>query len=222
MTKYWFKIGLGALLIFVVGLGVVRAARHVHDTIESNQDLTIPLGSFIPFKLDGAEIGKLRSLVIHRSSPKAVTGFDVNTRVTDSATFERLRDCRMSVTDATHFDEHSTFVCLKSDSGYRTFGEVRIDLRLPGSAGTQTLIQPLLLPESAIRDLERKAADSLGVPAAESLAAQIRGSTREQQRAYRDSIKAAVLEKSAKDMQRRADSIRSRNSVIPPRPPARP
>jgi hypothetical protein len=220
MRKYWLKIGLGALLIFAVGSAIISAGRHVRSKIDSNQDLTIPLGGFLPFKLDGTEIGKLRSLVIHRSSPKGVTGFDVNTRVTDSAAFERLRDCRISVTDVTHFDERSTFFCLNSDSGYQSFGEVRVDLRSPG--GTHTLIQPLLLPESAVLDFQRKAADSIGVPVAESLAAQVRGSSRQQERAYRDSVTAARLEKGAKDMQRRADSIRSRTPVIPPPPVRKP
>jgi hypothetical protein len=220
MGRYWFKIGLGAILIFAVGLGLISAGRHVRHTIDSTHDLTIPLGGFIPFKLDGREIGKLRSLVIHRSSPKAVTGFDVNTRLTDSAAFERLRECHIAVSDATHFDQRTTFFCLTSDSGYQAFGEVRIDLRTPG--GMQTLIQPLMLPQATVLEIQRKAADSLGASAAESLAAELRGSTREQERAYRDSIKAAVLEKTAKDMQRRADSIRSRTPVIPPQPARRP
>jgi hypothetical protein len=111
-------------------------------------------------------------------------------------------------------------LCLKSDSGYQAFGEVRIDLRTPG--GMQTLIQPLMLPQATVLEIQRKAADSLGASSAESLAAELRGSTREQERVYRDSIKAAVLEKTAKDMQRRADSIRSRTPVIPPQPARRP
>jgi hypothetical protein len=218
MGKYWLKIGLGAFLIFGIGFAIISAGRHVRSSIESNKDLTIPLGSFIPFKLDGQEVGKLRSLVIHRDSPRGITGFDVRTRVTDSATFARLRDCRFSVTDATRFDQHSTFFCLPSDSGYQTFGEVRIDLRLPD--GTQTLVQPLYLPDRAVAEFLRRRGDSTSVPAAESLAAVIRATTRDIERAYRDSAMAIRLEKQAKEMQRRADSIRT-NSVTP-RPPAAP
>lgn len=213
MGKYWVKIGLGAALIFGVGFGVLSAGRQLKNTIVSSKDLTIPLGGFIPFKLDGQEIGKLRSLVIHRSSPKAVTGFDIITRLSDSAAFERLRDCHISVTDPSHLDEHTSFFCLKSDSGYQTFGEVRIDLRQDG--GTHTLLQPLLLPDASVQGFQRHAADATTSPVAESLAAEVRAKVRIQQRLHDDSVNVARLEKRAKDAQRMADSIRAKTPVVP-------
>jgi len=220
MGKYWLKIALGAAVIFGIGFAFVSAGRHLRSVIVSNHDLTIPLGGFIPFKLDGMQVGTLRSLVVHRSSPKGITGFDVSTRLTDTATFERLRDCRFSVTDANHFDERTTFVCLKSDSGYQPFGEVRLSLRTP--TGTQTLIQPLLLPDSAVRDLRREGADSVPAASAESLASAVHERVREQQRAYNDSVSVARLERQAKEMQRRADSLRAKRASPAPSPPQRP
>ena len=222
MGKYWFKIGFGAAMIFLVGFGVLSAGRHFRHSIDSNKDLTIPLGGFIPFKLDGVEVGKLRSLTIHRSSPKVITGFGVSARLSDSSLFEKLRDCRFSVTDASHIDERTTFFCLKSDSGYQTFGEVRMSLRIPG--GMQTLVQPLLLPESAVRDFQRHGADSVAAPVTDSLVPAVEARVREQQRAYNDSVTAARLEKRAKDMQRQADSLRAKpplTAVPAPRDPDR-
>jgi hypothetical protein len=220
MVKYWLKIGLGASLIFLVGFGIISAGRHARHSIVSNKDLTIPLGGFIPFKLDGVEAGKLSSLVIHRSAPKNITGFDVNARVADSATFEKLRECRLSITDAAHFDERTTFTCLASDSGFTPFGEVRLTLRVAG--GSHTLVQPLLLPESAVRDIQRHAADSVALPVAESLASSLKASVRIQERAREDSAAIARLERRAKDMQRRADSIRNSSHPIPPLPAPKP
>jgi hypothetical protein len=219
MGKYWLKIALGAALIFGVGFAVISAGRHFRHSIESNVDLTIPLGGFIPFKLDGIEVGKLRSLTIHRSSPKVITGFGVAIRLNDSSTFERLRDCRFSVTDASHIDERTTFFCLKSDSGYQQFGEVRMSLRIPG--GTQTLIQPLLLPESAVRDFQQHGADPAATAVTDSMIPEMKARVREQERAYNDSVEAARLEKRAKDMQRQADSLRQKIPVTP-RAPKRP
>lgn len=208
MGKYWLKIGLGAALIFGVGMAIISAGRHVRHTVESNKDITIPLGGFIPFKLDGVEVGKLRSLTIHRSEARSISGFGVSMRMSDSSMFEKLRECRFSVTDPANIDERTTFFCLKSDSGYREFGEIRMSLRIPG--GTQTLVQPLLLPESAISSLQRRGSDPAALPATDSLVSEVRIRVREQERAYEDSVRAARLEKRARDMQREADSLRNK------------
>ncbi|HEV8600163.1 MAG TPA: hypothetical protein VGQ69_12435 [Gemmatimonadales bacterium] len=208
MGKYWLKIGLGAALIFLVGFSVLSAGRHFRRSIDSDADITIPLGGFIPFKLDGVDVGKLRSLTIHRSAPKQITGFGISMRMSDSAMFEKLRSCRFSVTDPSHIDERTTFYCLQSDSGYREFGEIRMSLRLPDV--TQTLVQPLLLPERAIQDFQRHGRDSVAPPGTDSVVSAVRLRVREQERAYNDSVTAARLEKRAKDMQRQADSLRNK------------
>jgi hypothetical protein len=210
MGKYWLKIGLGAALIFVIGFSVLSAGRHFRHSINSDKDITIPLGGFIPFKLDGVEVGKLRSLTIHRSTPKQITGFGISMRMSDSSLFEKLRECRFSVTDPSHIDERTTFYCLKADTGYREFGEIRMSLRIPG--GTQTLVQPLLLPESAIRSFQRHGTDSVASPATDSLVSEVELRVRAQEQAYNDSVTATRLEKRAKDMQRQADSLRSKVS----------
>jgi hypothetical protein len=221
MGKYWLKIALGALLVFGVGFGVVSAGRHVRSSFESGSDVTIPLLGLVPFKLDGVEIGSLRSLVIRRSPSKAITGFGINTRITDSAVFERLRDCRVSVTDATHIDERTTFFCLKADSGYQPFGEVRVTLKVPG--GMHTVVQPLLLPERAIQEFRREHGDSLpAAPAADSLAAAVQARVRTARQAYEDSVNAVRLENRARQMQRQADSLRAKRAQIPPSNSARP
>lgn len=208
MGKYWLKIGLRAAVIFLIGFSVLSAGRHFRHTIDSDKDITIPLGGFIPFKLDGLEVGKLRSLTIHRSAPKQITGFGISMRMSDSAMFEKLRECRFSVTDPSHIDERTTFFCLKADSGYREFGEIRMSLRISG--GTQVLVQPLLLPESAIQRFQGHGADPAAIPVTDSLVSEVEQRVRDQERVYDDSVTAARLEKRAKDMQRQADSLRNK------------
>lgn len=216
MGKYWLKIGLRAALIFVVGFGLVSAGRRMHKSIDSDHDIGIPLGAFgayLPFKFDGTKIGTLRSLTIQRSSPKAITGFTIRARVTDSAAFEKLRDCHISVTDATHFDERTTFFCARTDSGYQTFGEVRLEFRR--SDGSTTIVQPLLLTQAEVQEFRRHAADSVAAPLADSLAAQLTAGVRTQARGLRDSVRADSLEKVAERIRHRVDSLRGKTAVKP-------
>lgn len=214
MRGYWIKIFLGAFLIFGVGFAGYASVRSVVRSVHSDRDLTIPLGSFIPFNVGGDRLGTLRSLTIHRAAPERVTGFAVRARLNDSAAFERLRGCRMSVTDPERINERTMFFCLGSDSGYQEFGEVRLELRVDGN--TQTLLQPLLLPVATVRDILRKGSDSTG--AQDSMAAEIRERVRSQSRSIADSIRAEGLEARAREMQRQADSIRNLRKARPVQP----
>ena len=217
MAKYWVRIVLGALLVFGVGYAAYATGRGFVHRIDSDQDLTIPLGSFVPFKLNGEKLGTFRSLVIRRSSPRAISGFELRARLTDSTALERVRDCKLSVTDPAHIDERTTFFCLPADSGYEAFGEIRLDLRV--GSDTRTVIQPLLLPEAVVRDLRRTGSDSVpGRFLGDSIASEVRARVRVQSRAYSDSVRAASLEASARRMQQKADSIRGRSPKPPPNP----
>jgi hypothetical protein len=221
MRSYWFKIIVGALLIGGVGLGFVSLIRKGKSFVESNKDLTIPLGSFIPFKLDGQKVGTIRSLSILRSAPKELNGFDLRIRLSDSAAFARLESCSLSVSDPQHIDERTTFFCLPSDSGFQSFGEVRIDLRQDGD--TRTLVRPLMLPETAIQEMRRHSSDSVSSEFTDSIAAEVKSRVRVQARTYSDSIRAAELDRQALRMKQKADSIRAR--AIPPsgsKPPVPP
>ena len=61
MRKYWFKIGFGALLIFVVGFGMMTGVRRVKNKITSSQDIEIPLGPFIGFNR-WTKLGTIRTI----------------------------------------------------------------------------------------------------------------------------------------------------------------
>ncbi len=215
MTRYWLKIAFGALVIFVLGFSAVSAGRHIKNTIHSNKTLTIPLGPFIPFKLDGIKVGTLRSLGIRRGAPKLITGFDLKVRLSDSTALDKLANCHLTVTDPLNIDERTTFTCLPSDTGYVSFGEVQIELRR--ESGSSVVGQPLLLTPQAIEKIQGHPADSASDQRADSIAKEVRGRVDPQARTYRDSIKAAGYEEQARRMQRRADSIRAR-SAKPPTP----
>ena len=217
MRKYWARITLAALLIFVAGYGLVSAGRKVKDSIITSKDITIPLGPFVSFKLDGTKVGSIREIKIRRSAPKQITAFDIRVRVSDSAAFERLQSCKLSVNDASNIDDRTTFVCLAADSGYQQFGEVTVFLT--DSHNDRTLLIPLLLPESAIRDIQNQHANNLGASLGDSIAAEVAGRIRVQPRAYRDSLEADRLDRRSEQYKARADSIRARAIVPPANPP---
>ena len=207
MRRYWGKITLGALLIFVVGYGIISAGRSVKDSIVTSKDITIPLGSFVPFKLGDVKVGSIRSLKIHREGDHGLSGFDLRVRIDSAASFEQLTDCKLSVTDARNFDERTSFLCLQSDSGYQAFGEVTITLNDPNS--DRMLGTPLLLPESVVQDLQQSRGHR-EASLADSLAGEVQNRVRPISRAYRDSVRAADLDRESERIKARADSIRAR------------
>ena len=217
MRKYWGKIILAMLLIFVVGYGFVSAGRKVKETIVSGQSITIPLGSFVPFKLDDVKIGSIRSIKIRRQDHHNITGFDIRVRVNDTAAFERLVACNLSVQDADRFDERTSFVCLQSDSGYQAFGEVMITLNAPNT--DRTLGKTLLLSDAAVRQFQRDRGSPEEQSLADSIAAEVNERVRPLSRAYRDSIRADELERQSERYKARAESLRAR-SAPPVKPPA--
>ena len=87
MTRYWARIILGALAIFLVGTSIYYAAqsgkRRVRAIAESADPITIPL-AFIPFKVDGKDLGTLSRLQILRSSPKQVEAVNFRVKLADS------------------------------------------------------------------------------------------------------------------------------------------
>jgi hypothetical protein len=224
MRRYWGKIILGALLIFAVGFAVISAGRSVKHSIVTNKDITIPLGSFVGFKLDGIRVGSIRQIRIRRSEPRVLAGFDVRVRLTDTAAFTRLQNCRLSVNETQHFDDRTSFLCLPSDSGYESFGEVTAYLSDPDQEDP-TLVLPLLLPSRVVAEIRRSGdPTSPGGDKADSIAAELGKRARVLERQYEDSVTAAGLDKRSAQLKARADSIRARqqSAPIPPAGPVPP
>jgi hypothetical protein len=215
MAKYWIKILVGALLIFGVGFTLFATGRRVVGEIKSDHDLTIPLGNFIGFNLNGEKLGTLRSFTIKRTAPHQLSGFGIRVRLADTIGVARIQNCMVSVTDPEHIDDKTMFFCLKSDSGYTTFGEFRADLRM-GDGNVSSTVLPLYLPNQVVQDILSKQGGNTVMN--DSMAIQVRERVRMQSRAIEDSIRAVTLEQNAKKMQAQADSIRARANRPPPKP----
>jgi hypothetical protein len=164
MRNYWIKIGLGALVIFIVGMTGVTLYRRgvvkVNSVLEGSGPLSFPL-PFVPFNLDGNKLGTLERVTLHRDAPRHINSVELEVNLPDSLTAAGLQACRL----AANFDEdvnrrgvqvrrgpfpHGMFTCIQGDSvpsGYQEFGHAILhpaDLRIP-----------LLLPQAVVDDLQK-------------------------------------------------------------------
>ncbi len=215
MRSYWLKIAGGMTLVFVVGMGIITAARKGESAVEhavSDGEFTIPLGQLVPFRLGGQELGRLRTITLSRTPERRVESVTLSVRMADSAGLEILKACKLSVADPERIDIGSVFVCLESDSGFTAFGELRATLRRGDDA--YTYVAPLLLPAATVERIRSGEQNSpLRID---------REDIRAEARAITDSVRASELEDEAREARRRADSLRRARSARDTAPPAAP
>lgn len=156
MRMYWTKIILGAVAIFVVGYGAVWFARtqvnRTRHLIQSSDPITIPL-AFLPFNLDGQRYGTFQGVTVRRKEPDLVDGLDLRVRVSDSASFASLKDCRLTMADRSNFNVSTGFHCLpeaQNDSGLVQFGEVTVSGHGPD------ITIPLMLDSAVAADIRTR------------------------------------------------------------------
>ena len=163
MTRYWLKIVLGALLIFVVGYSVYRIGQRgvskVTSIVGTADPISLPL-RFAGFSLDNERLGRIDRLTFMRSAPKSVSSVEIVVQLDDSASAARLANCYLRLDNPHNIDEHSTFLCATAADTAGTilkpFGHVKVK-------GTAVEV-PLLVPTDIIRELSNvkfNASDSL-------------------------------------------------------------
>lgn len=168
MRTYWFKILAGAFVIFAIGMIGVSLARQgiakVNSVMASSDPLTIPLG-FIPFVMSGERLGHLDHLTIQRTSPREVSGVELEVDLGDSLLALGLRGCRLAANFESDSQQsginirasrrHEAFSCLAGDSipaHLVAFGEAVFQ---PGEVRV-----PMFLQEDLVRELRDLADDS--------------------------------------------------------------
>jgi hypothetical protein len=193
MRNYWFKILLGALGIFAVGMIGVSIVRggiaKVHSVVEGDGPITVPLG-LVPFVLAGERLGKLDHVTLHRESPNHVSGVELTVNLGDSLLAQGLSGCRLvaniegdnnergvNLRVGRDSLERNAFSCLAGDSTPSELVEYGTAIFNPGEVEV-----PLLLPAELVTELQSLdfghdslAGDSLGginVPT-DSIAAQV-------------------------------------------------
>ena len=165
MRTYWFKILLGALGIFAVGMIGVTIVRSgiakVNSVVHSDEPITIPLG-LVPFVLAGERLGKLDHVTLYRETPDQVSEVELTVNLADSLLAQGLSGCRL-VADI-EGDKHdrgvnirvgkdsadqNAFACLTGDSTPPDFEEFGTAIFNPGEVEV-----PLLLPVGLVTELQ--------------------------------------------------------------------
>jgi hypothetical protein len=159
--KYWMKVGATMLVIFVVGVVVVRGVRAGIDKGKSVLASVVPAGLPLMragFRFDGNRVGDINRLQLLRSTPGRVDSAVVTVSLDDAATLPQFPGCRLMVVDARQFNSHTSFACATSsdsaDLQLTPFGHVVLE------PGDQTVT--LWVPNDARAELERDAGHGVG------------------------------------------------------------
>jgi hypothetical protein len=192
MRNYWFKILLGALGIFAVGMigvAIVRSGvAKVNSVVHSDEPITIPLG-LVPFAIAGERLGKLDHVTLYREDPNHVSEVELSVNLADSLLAQGLSECRLvaniegdkregvNIRVGKDSTDSNAFSCLAGDSTPPDFVEYGTAIFNPGEVEV-----PLLLPVELVTELQSldlnhddMSGDSLGeinVPA-DSIAAKV-------------------------------------------------
>ena len=179
MRNYWIRILLGALAIFAIGMiGVTivrRGIAKVNSVVDSADPLNIPL-AFIPFVLSGERLGNLEHVIINRTSPREVTGVELEIDLSDSLVAAGLSGCKLAANFESDSSEpglnfkaspdgEDTFTCISGDSvpsHMVAFGEAVFQ---PGEVRV-----PLFVPDELVAELNEALAKHSGPPDLESQA----------------------------------------------------
>jgi hypothetical protein len=210
MRNYWFRILVGALIIFAIGmLGVTLVRRgmvRVNDVVHGSGPISLPI-AFIPFEIGGNKLGKLDRVVLERTAPKKISSVRVDVNLDDPLVAQGLSQCKL----AANFDaseEHTKGIHIKTGKGqegtFRCLGASDAD-----STADSTMVEfgqavlhpgevtlPLFLPRDLVSDLQTGNFLSDSSETADSIS--------EAMEALGDSISEAQESK--------ADSLRQRNT----------
>lgn len=228
MRNYWIRILIGALAVFaigMVGVTMVRGGiRRVHNVVGGQGPINIPL-AFIPFTLDGHELGTLDHVTLNRDAPRHVTSVELGVDLSDSLLAHGLQGCRLMAnldSDRGHQGidirrgsfSHGAFHCLSGDSVPTEFVEFGQAVFEPGGVKTPLFLTRDMVNELQQADVPADSATAMVEHQADSFAAETErradsiaesatrksDSIRRRFEGFGDSIRAEGL--------RRADSIR--------------
>jgi hypothetical protein len=230
MRSYWFRIIVGALAIFAIGMVGVTMIRRGRDRVTAvvtgSGPLNIPL-AFVPFQLDGSKLGTVEHLMINREAPKKLSSVHVEVKLEDSLLAQGLAGCRLAAnidSDSSspggdvdvhvgRLRKHPFFFCAGRDSALVPFGTVTLN---PGDVTV-----PLLLPHELVdklrsgewaRDEDSTSSADLLAERAESLAdeSEARADSVEASREGREAarlIRSRIGDSLRVEGKRRADSL---------------
>lgn len=120
--KDWFKIVLGMLVIFGVGMvvraGIMTGKSKVEELAMGTSSISVPMLG-MPFRTAAGELGSIQRLHVDRSAPKVVSGFRLAVTLAEGVDVDQFDDCEITVSNPESIDENTAFTCLtEADSGF--------------------------------------------------------------------------------------------------------
>jgi hypothetical protein len=145
-NRYWSRIALGALLVFVVGFGAraaVNKGKNEFRTMVATVGARLPLQlAHMGFRVDGRNLGDVTAVDVQRTSSEDIGRISIRVRPSDAAALDGLKNCAISVMDHGRYDAQHGFRCAGADDvaggDLVQVGDVTFD---PGD-----LTRPLYLP----------------------------------------------------------------------------
>lgn len=134
MRNLWFRIGLGAAAVFVVGMFAISLGRHVKAQVASAMTqggrVAVPL-AMLPFKVGQDKIGSIRQVDVQRAGPGEAKRITIMVKMKEPHGSREYANCLFKV-DAPEAD--GLFACVPEGSadaeGLVKIGEIRLE---PGS-----------------------------------------------------------------------------------------
>lgn len=115
MNRYWLRITLGILLVFVLGVSAMAAVRKGKS--EVNQFLA-KVGTRVPlqlanlkFRFEGRTIGAIKGIDITRTGPDDPGRVTVLVDLTIDRAIDLVRGCTLTIDDLTHLHSGTGFRC---------------------------------------------------------------------------------------------------------------
>jgi hypothetical protein len=159
VKKYWISIALGALLVFglgLAGLAAVQKGKAQVRTLLATAATRLPLRfANIGFRLNGRRIGEVTGLDLVRKDAADLGRITGHVQLVDADAEATLRHCALSVDDAGHLNEQTSFFCAGKDE-LASLVEVGSIIFEPGDFS-----RPLYLPEHIVADWQRSGIQQL-------------------------------------------------------------
>jgi hypothetical protein len=160
MRSIWVRAGVGALLVFALGMMLYSAARagkaratvaldHLKEDVGSSVVAAAAQMSSMPFSLDGRKIGRLTSLTLDPGSgSSAPTLAALVTLDRDQLDAAVLASCNLVPVRPDRLESSQGFRCATpGERGLTRLGEVRFE-----PAG---VVRPVLVDDAAMAELRR-------------------------------------------------------------------
>ncbi len=163
--KYWIKVAVSMVVIFIVGAVVVHGVRAgiTRGKVMLSSVMPAGLSAGLPllhagFRIDGDRVGDINRLQLMRATPGRVDSAVITVSLQHAAMLSRFSDCRLMVENGRHLDSHTSFDCATpADSASLDlvpFGHVVFE---PGDNNVT-----LWVPNDQVAELARNAAHGAG------------------------------------------------------------